>query len=108
MPFYLLRLKQSPETFRSLVASPEDRRPVASALIEGAGGKLHGYWYAFGEYDIVVLAEFPDNISGVSVLAKVAASGAWTGGETTVLMTVEETLEAYRRAGSLEYTPPGR
>ena len=107
MPLYLVRLKQSHETFASLVASPEDRRPAASALIESAGGKLHGYWYAFGEYDVVVLAEFPDNISGAAVLARVAASGAWSGGETTVLLTVEEMLQAFRRAGEVDYRPPG-
>jgi uncharacterized protein with GYD domain len=107
MPLYLLRLKQTPETFSKLIAQPEDRRDAAKALIEAAGGSLHGYWYAFGEHDVVVLAEFPDNISGAAVISKVAASGAWSGGETTVLLTVEDMVEAYKRAGSIQYRPPG-
>ena len=42
-----------------------------------------------------------------TLIAKIAASGAWSGGETTVLLTVEEMMETYRRAGSLEYKPAG-
>ena len=107
MPLYLTRLKQSPETFRHLVDDPEDRRPAARALVEAVGGTLHGYWYAFGEHDVVVLIELPDNVSAAALISRIAASGAWSGGETTVLLTVEEMLEAYRRAGSIEYRPPG-
>jgi uncharacterized protein with GYD domain len=104
---YLVRLKQAPETFQRLIDNPEDRRPPAAALIEAVGGKLHGYWYAFGEYDVVVLGEFPDNASCAALVSRIAASGAWSGGETTVLLTVEEAVEAFRGAGGLEYSPPG-
>jgi uncharacterized protein with GYD domain len=107
MPHFLIRIKQTPETFSHLIANPEDRTNAARALIEGGGGKLHGYWYAFGEYDVVVLTEFPDNVSAAAVIAKVASSGAWSGGETTVLLTVAEMVEAYKRAGSVEYRAPG-
>jgi uncharacterized protein with GYD domain len=107
MPLYLIQLKQSPETFKRLVKDPEDRRPAATALIEAVGGKLQGYWYAFGEYDVLVLAELPDNVTAAALISKIAASGAWSGGQTTVLLTVDEMVEAYRRAGDLEYKPPG-
>jgi uncharacterized protein with GYD domain len=107
MAHYLIRLKQSPETFQRLIASPEDRRSAAKALVEAGGGSLEGYWYAFGEHDVVVLAQFPDNVAAASVITRVAASGAFAGGETTVLMTVEEMLEALGRAAATEYRPPG-
>jgi uncharacterized protein with GYD domain len=107
VPLYLIRLKQSAETSTRLIEKPEDRREAARALIEAGGGSLEGYWYAFGEHDVVVLTEFPDNVSAAAILSKVAASGAWSGGETTVLLTVEEMVEAYTRAGAVEYRPPG-
>jgi uncharacterized protein with GYD domain len=107
MAMYLIRLKQSPETFKRTIAKPEDRRPVVSAMLESAGGRLHGVWYAFGEYDVIALVELPDNVSAASVICQVAASGAWSGGETTVLLTVEEMLEALAKAGSIQYQPPG-
>jgi len=51
MPFYLTRFSYTPETWAKLVKSPEDRRAAAKQYIEFVGGKLHGFWYAFGEHD---------------------------------------------------------
>jgi uncharacterized protein with GYD domain len=108
MPHYLIRLKQSPETFQGLIAKPEDRRTTVAPLLEQAGGKLHDIWYAFGEYDVIALAELPDNTTAAAVMSTIAASGAFSGGETTVLLTVEEMIEALGKAGSVAYRPPGR
>jgi hypothetical protein len=46
-------------------------------------------------------------VAAATLVSKIAASGAWSGGETTVLHTIEEMLEAYKNAGSIEYRPPG-
>jgi uncharacterized protein with GYD domain len=108
MPHYLIRLKQSPETFQSMIEKPEDRRTTVGPLLEQAGGKLHGLWYAFGEYDVLALVELPDNTTAAAVASTVAASGAFSGGETTVLLTVEEMIEALGKAGTVAYRPPGR
>jgi uncharacterized protein with GYD domain len=50
MPFYLTRFSYTPETWARLIANPEDRRKAAQGYIESVGGKLHGFWYAFGEH----------------------------------------------------------
>jgi uncharacterized protein with GYD domain len=107
MPFYLIRLKQSPETFRKLIEKPEDRRTTVAPMLEKAGGKLHGVWYAFGEHDVVALAELPDNVTAASLMSTLAASGAFSGGETTVLLTVEEMIDALKKADVAAYRPPG-
>jgi uncharacterized protein with GYD domain len=75
-------------------------------LLEASGGKLLGYWYAFGDHDGYVLAEAPDNTTMASALVTVAGS-AFSSLSTTVLLSVEDTLEALRRAQSLAYRPPG-
>jgi uncharacterized protein with GYD domain len=64
-------------------------------------------WYAFGDHHGYVLAEAPDTTMIASALVTVAASGAFSSLSTTVLLTVEETLEALRQAQSLAYRPPG-
>ena len=51
MPFYLTRFSYTPETWARLIKNPEDRRAAAAEYIESVGGKLHGFWYAFGEHD---------------------------------------------------------
>jgi uncharacterized protein with GYD domain len=51
MPLYLTRFSYTPATWARLTANPEDRRNAAMAYIESVGGKLHGFWYAFGDHD---------------------------------------------------------
>jgi hypothetical protein len=64
MAFYLTRFSYTPETWARLTKKPEDRRDAARKYIESVGGKLHGFWYAFGTYDGYTLWEAPDNVDG--------------------------------------------
>ena len=72
-----------------------------------SGAALHGFWYGFGEYDGYAIFEAPDNVSMSGVALAIAAGGALSSVETTVLMTVEETLEALAKGKSIGYRPPG-
>jgi len=107
MPLYLSKVSYTPEAWANLIKKPEDRRETIRPLVEGVGGKLHGLWFAFGDHDGYVLVEAPDNATAASLLVTVAGSGAFRSVSTTVLLTVEETLEALRRAQSIAYRPPG-
>ena len=107
MPLYLTKFSYTPETWAKLKDNPEDRREAARAYIESVGGKLHGFWYAFGEHDGYNLWEAPDNVSMAAVALAIGGGGALSSFETTVLMTVEETLEALRKAQQVQYKPPG-
>jgi uncharacterized protein with GYD domain len=107
MPLYLTKFTYTPETWARLIGNPEDRRNAAQEYIESVGGKLHGFWYAFGEHDGYNLWEAPDNVSMAAVALAIGGGGALGSIETTVLLTVEETMEALRKAGELEYRPPG-
>jgi uncharacterized protein with GYD domain len=107
MPVYLTRFKQTPETWARLIENPEDRRGPVGAAVEAAGGRLLGFWYAFGEYDGYALTEGPSNVDIASVLTGVVASGAFSAFETTALLTVEEMLDALTKAKGASYRPPG-
>ena len=107
MPMYLTRFSYTPETWAKLIKNPEDRRQAARQYIEAVGGKLHGFWYAFGEYDAYNLWEAPDNVSMAATALAISAGGALSSFETTVLMTVEETLDALRKASQVKYRRPG-
>ena len=107
MAMYLTRFSYTSETWARLAKNPEDRREAAKTYIESVGGKLHGFWYAFGEFDGYTLWEAPDNVSMSAVAIALSSGGAISKCETTVLMTVEETLEAMRRVGSVGYRTPG-
>jgi uncharacterized protein with GYD domain len=107
MPFYLTRFSYTPATWAKLIKNPEDRRAAAKQYIEAVGGKLHGFWYAFGDHDGYNLWEAPDNVSMAATALAIGAGGALSSIQTTVLLTVEETLAALQKASSIKYRPPG-
>jgi uncharacterized protein with GYD domain len=107
MAMYLTRFSYTPDTWARLIQKPEDRRHAARDYIESVGGKLHGFWYAFGERDGVTLWEAPDNVSMAAVSLAIGAGGALSSIETTPLLEVEELIEALKKAQSVRYRPPG-
>jgi uncharacterized protein with GYD domain len=104
---YLTKFSHTPKTWARLIGNSEDRRKAAQAHIESVGGKLHGFWYALGTHDGYNLWEAPDNVSMAAVALALSSGGAISSLETTVLLSVEETLEALRKGGQVGYRPPG-
>ena len=107
MSLYLVRFSYTPKAWAELVENPEDRRPAISALAKSIGGSLEGLWYSFGGQDGYVLIDAPDNISAAAGAIAAAAGGAISSVQTDVLLTVEETLEALKKAQSVAYVRPG-
>jgi uncharacterized protein with GYD domain len=107
MPLYLTRFRYTPATWARLIANPEDRRDAARTYIESVGGRLHGFWYAFGPYDGLTLWEAPDDVSMAAVALAIGSGGAVDSLETTVLLTVEDTLAALSAARGVTYRAPG-
>jgi len=98
MPLYLIKFGYTPEEWAKTIKEPEDRRETIGPLLEAVGGKLHGLWYAFGDHDGYALAEAPDNTATAGIVLTLTGSGKFRSLSTTVLLTVEETLDALHRA----------
>ena len=77
-------------------------------MIEGMGGKLESFYYAFGEYDVVAIAEMPDNVSMAALSMTIGAGGNLSSFKTTVLLTMDEAVEAMRKAGTTGFQPLSR
>ena len=107
MPLYLARFSYTTDAMKARVDRPQDRSVAAREVAETLGGKLLGFWYAFGEFDGVYLMEAPDNASAAAVAMAVGASGALSAIETTVLLDMDEAQEAMRKAAAATYRPPG-
>ena len=107
MSLYLTKFSYTAETWARLIDNPEDRRTAAESYIESVGGKLHGFWYGFGEHDGYTLWEAPDDVSMAAVALAITGGGALSSFETTILLTVEQTLDALRKAAEVQYRPPG-
>ena len=107
MPLYLARFSYTTDAMKALVDRPQDRSVAAREVAETLGGKLLGFWYAFGEFDGVFLMEAPDNAAAAAVGMAVGASGALSDIETTVLLDMDEAQDAMRKAAAATYRPPG-
>lgn len=101
MAFYLIQISYKEDQVRALVANPQDRSAEAAKLIEGIGGKLHHFFFAFGDYDVVCIAEAPDNTAMAAGSMAVAAAGTVSAFKTTPLLTMDEALAAMKKAGEL-------
>jgi uncharacterized protein with GYD domain len=107
MPLYLGRFSYTTDAMKALVSSPQDRSTAAQEVAESLGGKLLGFWFAFGEFDGVFLMEAPDNASAAALAMAIGAGGALSDVETTVLLDMDEAQEAMRKAAAATYRPPG-
>ena len=107
MALYLSRFSYSADAMKGLLSDPQDRSAAARELAESLGGKLLGFWYAFGEFDGVFLMEAPDNASAAALAMAVGAGGALSEVETTVLLDMDEAQDAMRKAAAATYRPPG-
>jgi uncharacterized protein with GYD domain len=106
MPLYMCTFGYEPEVWAGLVKSPENREETVGRMLEEAGCKLRGLWYAFGDKDGFALIEAPDNRTAAGLSIAIAASAAFRKFETTPLMTQAETLDALHVAANVHYVSP--
>jgi uncharacterized protein with GYD domain len=106
MPFFLCRASYSSEATSNLIHHPQHREDALRKSCEALGGKMHAFFFCFGEYDAMVLAELPDNKSAAALALSAEASGAVKAINTTVLLTVDEAMEAMKLAANDKYKPP--
>ena len=101
MPRYLVQLAYTPEAWAAQLRNPQNRIEVVRPALEQVGGRFEATYFAFGEYDVVLIVEAPDNTAVAAFGVAVAAGGAIKASKTTPLLTVEEGLEALRRGGEV-------
>ena len=106
MPHYLYQVAYTPEAWAAMAKKPQDRARAIRPIVKQLKGKLASFYLSFGEYDLVAIAEFPDNESAAAFSIAAAAGGAVKAIKTTPLMTVQESTSAMRKAGRSGYRPP--
>ncbi|HSS09765.1 MAG TPA: GYD domain-containing protein [Acidimicrobiales bacterium] len=106
MAKYLLKASYSTEGIKGVLKEGGSGRAAAvDQLIKSVGGKVEAFYFAFGDNDVYIIADLPDNASAAAVAAAVTSAGALSSYETTVLLTPAEIDEAVKKAVS--YRPPG-
>jgi uncharacterized protein with GYD domain len=110
MTHYLIQVAYTPESWKTQVQSQEDVAERIRPMMDSLGGKIGTIFYAFGEYDLIALAEFPNDEAAAAFSLAANAGGAVKGIKTTPLMTVEQgrrAMKAAAEAGSRYRAPIG-
>ena len=106
MALYMVQFAYTAEALATMAKNPQDRSIPSSELIEKSGGRLIGFYICFGMYDGVALYEAPDDTTASAISMAPASPGHLKASHTTKLFTVEETMEAMRKAGGLAFQGP--
>jgi uncharacterized protein with GYD domain len=108
--YFLAQFTYKDTQIKALVAKPQDRTAMLRQAVESFGGKLHHFFFAYGDYDAVMLMEFPDLESASAGVMTIIAGGGASSFRTTVLIEPEQAMRAMSRAGSGQsgYAPPDR
>lgn len=98
MARYLAQVAYTSPSWRTQVDNPQDPIKRIQPLAQELGGRIHDLFYCFGEYDVICIAEFPDDEAMAAFALAVAAGGACRSFVTTKLLDIEQGLSALRRA----------
>ncbi len=105
MASYLVQVSYTSEAWSALIAKPQDRMGHVGKVIENLGGKPLGSWLAFGDHDLVMIIEMPNNVSAAALSLAAAAGGSCKTVKTTPLLTIAQGMSALRKAGKSGYKP---
>ena len=108
MPLYMTQAGYTSEAWAALTKNPENRSEAFGRLAESMGGRLLSFYNSFGEYDLLVIYEAPDESTAAALVLAAVSPGHLSSVKTTVLLSAKEGLEAMRKAGEATYRAPGQ
>ena len=105
MPKYLIHASYTADGLKGLKKDKASgRQQAVRQALESVGGRLECVYYAFGQDDVVLIADLPDNVAASAISLTVSAAGL-VRTRTTPLMTVEEVDKAL--STNINYRKPG-
>jgi uncharacterized protein with GYD domain len=105
MTLYLYQAAYTPESVAAQIKEPQDRIKAVTPALEAMGAKVVVGGYPFGDYDVLVIFDAPDDITAASVALAVAAGGATRSAKTTRLLNGQEWIDSLRKAQGSQYQP---
>jgi uncharacterized protein with GYD domain len=102
MPIYMYQAAYTAESLAAQLKNPQNRvDAVGKAACEAVGGKLVGGYYCFGDYDLIIIADVPNDESMAAIALAIGAGGALRAGKTTKLMSGAQGVEAMKKADAV-------
>ena len=76
MAYFLYQWRYKDPAIQAMVKAPQDRPAELRKAVEGFGGRMHAFFYAFGTYDGIAIVEFPDIERCAACSLTLAGAGA--------------------------------
>ncbi len=106
MAKYLLQANYTTDGVKGLLKEGgTSRRDAVKKAYRSLGAKVESFYFGFGETDVYVIADVPDNATMAALALNVSATGL-ASVRTTALLTPEEIDKAAKKTPS--YRPPGK
>jgi uncharacterized protein with GYD domain len=106
MALYALQTAYAPVGWAALLKDPQNRMEAVKPVVQRLGGSVVDGWLTFGDYDVLVICQLPDNVTATALSMAISAGGAVKSVKTTPLVTFDEGLEALKKAKDAGYKPP--
>jgi len=97
MTLYMYQASYTAKSMAAQLQEPHDPMEAIRPTLEDLGAKILVAGFPFGEYDVLVVYEAPDDMTAASVAMAVAAAGEVKSAKTTRLLSGEEWLESLRK-----------
>ena len=97
MPLFMYQASYTAKSMAAQLKQPKDPVEAIKPAMEDVGAKVLVAAFPFGEYDLLIVYEAPDDMTAASVAMAVAAAGEVKSGKTTRLLSGEEWLESLRK-----------
>ncbi len=108
MPQYLYQASYTSESLAAQIKNPQDRLElVGKQLNDAVGARILAGGFSYGEYDVSVIVEAPDDVAMAAVAVALSAGGAVRAARTTPLLSGSQWVAALRKAPavSAQYRP---
>jgi uncharacterized protein with GYD domain len=97
MPLYMYQASYTAKSMADQLKQPQDPVEVIQPALEELGATIVVAGFPFGDYDVLVVYDAPDDMTAASVAMAVAAAGEVKSGKTTRLLSGHEWLESLRK-----------
>ena len=102
MALYMYQAAYTAESWAAQLKNPQNRvETIGRQVCEAVGGKCLGGWYCFGDYDLVIICDVPNNQSMSAIALAIAGGGAIKASKTTVLLSGAEGVEGMKQADAV-------
>ena len=103
---FLVLVAYTQKAWDVLVRNPQNRIEIVRPVVEGLGGKIESGYLSLANYEVVAIAQMPDNVSMAALSMAFMAEFAVKSVKTIPLITWDESIEAMNKARKAAYKPP--